>query len=330
MRRVLPAASGVWPVLAVVAVLLVCRPSTGRASATGGSENVDVNLVSERTSIRPGEPVQVGFHMKMKRGWHTYWKQPGDAGLPLRIEWALPAGFAAGPIEWPTPERIPTGELMSYGYGQEVLFGVTITPPARVGTDSVTIAGTFDWLECKDVCLSGSARLEIALPVGSDPPRPGPASRLFAEARSRMPGSPRGWSLAAAAGPRAIELSFRPPPGVSPRGGYLFVDQPLVVAHAAPQGFERAGERYRLTLTPAENAAEPPKRITGVLVLEGVPRGNGDALAVDVDAFPGDPAPAPAQRPATGPWSTAPVYAIVGVVLALAIAMALRRRGAKP
>jgi len=330
MHRALPAASRVWRVLAVVAVLLACRPSTGRASATGGSENVDVALVTERTSIRPGEPVRVGLHMKMKHGWHTYWKQPGDAGLPLRIVWALPAGFAAGPIEWPTPERIPTGELMSYGYGHEVLFGVTITPPAHVGTDSVTIGGTFDWLECKDVCLSGSARLEIALPVGSDAPRPGPASRLFVEARTRMPGSSRGWSLASAAGPRAIELSFRPPPGVSPRGGYLFVDQPLVVVHAAPQGFERAGERYRLTLTPAENAAEPPKRITGVLVLEGVPRGNGDAIAVDVEALPGDPAPAPARAPPTGPWSAAPVYAIVGVVLALALAMALRRRGAKP
>ena len=315
-------------------ILLAAMSATQSASpcfaaATGGSENVDVALVSEQTSIRPGEPFHVGLHMQMKHGWHTYWKQPGDAGLPLRIEWALPPGFVAGPIEWPAPERIPTGELMSYGYEHGVLLAVVIQPPARIETTSVTIAGTFDWLECKDVCVSGSAKLEISVPVRSTPPEPGRSARLFAEARSRLPRVPAGWSLAAAAGPHAIELSFRPPTGVVPRGAYLFVDQPLVVAHAAPQGFERTAERYRVTLTPAENAAEPPKRITGVLVLEGVPRSKGNAMAVDVEAVTGDPAPAPAQTPPTQPWSTALLYAIVAVAFALAFAVAMRRRAAK-
>lgn len=314
---------------AVVTLLLALPPPACFAAATGGSENVDVALVSERASIRPGEPLRVGLHMKMKHGWHTYWKQPGDAGLPLRIEWTLPPGFVAGPIEWPAPERIPTGELMSYGYGHEVLLAVAITPPARIETDSVTIGGAFDWLECKDVCISGSARLEIAVPTGSTPPEPGRSARLFAEARSRLPRAPDGWSLAAAAGSHAIELSFRPPTGVAPRGGYFYVDQPLVVAHAAPQGFERAGARYRVTLTPAENAAESPKRITGVLVLEGVPRSNGNAIAVDVEAVPGDPSPAPAQAPIARPWPMTALYAIVAVVFALALAVALRHRAAQ-
>jgi thiol:disulfide interchange protein DsbD len=288
---------------------------------------VNVALVSELVSIQPGESFRVGLHMKMNRGWHTYWKQPGDAGLPLRIEWTLPAGFAAGPIEWPAPERIPTGDLMSYGYEHEVLLGVTITPPARVGTDSVTIAGTFDWLECKDVCLAGSAELEIALPVRAGPAKPGPAARLFADTRSRLPRPPEGRSLTATAGPRAIELSFRPPPGVTPSGGYLFVDQPLVAEHAAPQGFERAGDRYRLTVTPAENAAGPPKRITGVLVLDGVSRTKGNAIAVDVEAIPGDPAPArPQQRRS---WPSWPLYAIVVGLLGLSLAIAWRRRASR-
>lgn len=299
------------------------------AVATGGGENVDVTLLAEPGSVRAGEPFHIGLHMKMKRGWHTYWKQPGDAGLPLRIEWTLPPGFVAGPIEWPAPERIPTGELMSYGYEHEVLLAVAMTPPAQIETDSITIGGTFDWLECKEVCISGSAKLEITMPVGSAPPEPGRPARLFAEARSRLPRSPTGWSLAAATGPRAIELSFRPPTGVVPRGGYLFVDQPLVVAHAAPQGFERVGDRYRVTLTPAENAPEPPRRITGVLVLDGVPRSKGNAIAVDVEAAPGDPTPAPAQAPATRPWPATSLYAIVAVMFALALAAALRRRAAR-
>jgi thiol:disulfide interchange protein DsbD len=286
--------------------------------------NVDVALVAEGGSIRPGEPFHVGFHMKMKRGWHTYWKQPGDAGLPLRIEWTLPAGFTAGPIEWPTPERIPTGELMSYGYEREVLLAVRITPPASIEPNSTTIAGDFDWLECKDVCLAGSARLELTVPVRAERAKRRPSARLFAEARARTPRSPDGWSLAATAGPRAIELSFRPPPGVSPRGAYFFVDQPLVAEYAAAQGFERVPGGYRLTIVPAENAASPPPQLTGVLVLDGVPRSKGSAVAVNVGATPGDPGPAPAQARHT--WPAMPLYAILIVLVALALMILLRRR----
>ena len=75
-----------------------------------------MELVSEHASVQPGRPFQVGLRMKLKRGWHTYWKQPGDAGMPLRIEWTLPSEFRPGPIEWPAPERIPTSRLLSYGY----------------------------------------------------------------------------------------------------------------------------------------------------------------------------------------------------------------------
>ena len=92
------------------------RPRRLRRRSTGRSENIVVELVSEHASVQPGRPFQVGLRMKLKRGWHTYWKQPGDAGMPLRIEWTLPSGFRPGPIEWPVPERIPTSGLMSYGY----------------------------------------------------------------------------------------------------------------------------------------------------------------------------------------------------------------------
>ena len=312
-------------ILATAGFLLAwSSPATCRATATGGSENVAVALLSEHASIRPSEPFRVGLRMKMKKGWHTYWKQPGDAGLPLRIEWTLPPGFTAGPIEWPAPERIPTGDLVSYGYERAVLLAVRITPPASVAAESVSIAGNFDWLECKDVCLAGSARLALTLPVRPERARPGPAAPLFAEARARLPRSPDEWSLAATAGSRAIELSFRPPHGVSPRGGYLFVDQPLVAEHAAPQGFERIRDGYRLTFTPAENAAGPPRRLTGVLVLDGVPRSKGNAIAVNVEATAGDPAPAAA--PARPAWPGKPLYAILIALVALALVAVLRRR----
>jgi len=312
--------------LVAVGVLLSSAPAC-RSGSIGGSENIDVALLSERASIQPGQSFRVGLHMKMKDGWHTYWKHPGDAGLPLRIEWALPPGFEAGPIEWPAPEPIPTGELMSYGYGHDVLLAVTITPPGRVAAESVTIAGTFDWLECKEACLAGSARLDLALPVRPEDPRPGRAAPLFAKARTRLPRSPDGWSMSAVAGPRAIELTFRPPTGVRPRGGTFFVDQPLVVEHAATQGFERSERGYRLTVVPAANAGSPPVRLTGVLVLDGFDS-KETAIAVNVEVTSGDPAPAPPLT-AKRDWPTAPLYATLIAMVGIAIVVALRRRAAR-
>jgi len=298
-----------------------------RGGAKGGSDQIEVALVAEHEAIRPGEPFQVGFHMRMKRGWHTYWKHPGDAGLPSYVVWTLPAGFTAGPIEWPVPERVSEGELMSYAYERDVLLTATITPPSVVPAESVTIAAEFEWLECKDVCIAGFDRFRLTIPVRPEASRPGSAAPLFAGNRRRMPRPPAGWSVAAKAGPRVIELSFRPPHGIRPRGAYFFIDQPLVVAHAAPQGFERVGDGFRLTMVPAENAPSPPRRITGVLTLDGLSRRDGSALAIDVAATPGDPAPAPAQRKRGGTFVA--IYAILLVLVGLALVLLRRRLSAR-
>jgi thiol:disulfide interchange protein DsbD len=318
--------------LQIAGLLAALFAGTGREASADAGGNISVALLSDQASVEPGRPFYVGLHMKMRRGWHIYWKNPGDSGLPLRITWNLPAGFAAGPIAWPAPERIPEKTLVSYGYGREVLIPIEITPPKRLAADSVTLAGTFEWLECKDVCLPGSSVLRLSLPVRSGPPAAGSNARLFAEARSRIPGPPVGWSFSAEAGPRAISLALRVPPGISPRGGYLFVDQPLVADYAAPQGFERIADGYRITVSPAPNASGAPKRLTGVLVLEGGAGAKSrTAVQVDVPVRPGDPAPAPAQpERAQAPAALyAALVALLGIGLALVLAGAMRSRRKK-
>ena len=75
-------------------------------------------------SAPPGfraQPTTVALRLKMKPGWHVYWQNPGDSGLPTTIDWKLPSGFAAGPIQWPAPHALPAGPLINYGYEGEVL-----------------------------------------------------------------------------------------------------------------------------------------------------------------------------------------------------------------
>jgi len=306
----------------IASALILCLPLTIGSTAAAASENVQVRLRSAVDAVSAGAPFTVLIHFQIRPGWHIYWKNPGDSGLPPRVTWMLPRGFQAGPIEWPVPERLLAEGLMSYGYTREATLPVRITPPATLGPDSVRIAGALEWLECKEACLAGSSALRLSLPVSPQLVK----GDSDVTARSRLPVSPDGWSLSAQAGSRAIALDFTPPRGITPKGAYFFVDQPLVTEHAAPQRFQRTRTGYRLTLEPAANASGNLARLSGVLEIEGSGRmKSGSAIQVDVPVVPGDPAPAPAP-------STPREWPVAATALALAFAVGLlifvRRRSA--
>lgn len=251
------------------------------SAAPPASKHVQVELVPEVESIRPGQPFNVGLLLHMDPEWHTYWKNPGDSGLPTRLTWTLPEGFRAGPIAWPFPGTFTQGPVTSYGYKGEVLLAVAITPPPKVAVGtSVTLAARADWLECRDICLPGRRDLSLVLPVRSEAPRPSAQwAPAFAAARARLPAPATGWTFEAQETAGRIVLDMHPPRTHPPiRGAYFFPDRGQVVDHAAPQAFSHVVGSYRLEMTPAPNAARP-------LALEGVLLTNGPAgtRAVRVD-----------------------------------------------
>ncbi len=83
-------------------------------------------LLSVETA-RPGDTIWAGVQLKMEPGWHTYWKNPGEAGQATEIKWQLPPGVTAGEIQWPLPEKIPPAEVTTYGYENEVVLLVPLT-----------------------------------------------------------------------------------------------------------------------------------------------------------------------------------------------------------
>jgi thiol:disulfide interchange protein DsbD len=223
----------------------------------------------------------------MAEGWHTYWKNPADSGLPTRMAWRLPEGFRAGPLQWPLPRRIAAPPLMSYGYEGEVLLPVEITPPPALSPGSeVRLTGRVDWLECQEACIPGRAELELVLPVRAEAPRPAPATAtLFRATRGLLPVPARGWDLKAAAAPGVLALSFRAPQ--APAGAYFFSDKPLVVEYPSPQTLRRVSGGHRLDITRAANGPAL-SHLTGVLLVEG----GAAPLAVEVDV-PVSPLAAP-------------------------------------
>lgn len=124
----------------------------------------------------------------MAPGWHTYSKDPGDSGLPTKIRWRLPDGFAAGEIQWPVPKRIETPPLVNFGYEDTVSLLVQLTPPSSLAGEKAILSAQVTWLECKDVCVPGKADVSLTVPVSSQPSPPtAEMASFFAEARARLP-----------------------------------------------------------------------------------------------------------------------------------------------
>src|SRR5438874_13694777 len=99
---------------------------------------VHARLVAEDSAVAPGGTITVALEEKIAPAWHTYWKNPGDAGAPTEIQWSLPPGWKAGAIQWPRPKRLPVGPLMDYGYEGTPWLLTTLTAPTTA-TGPVTI-----------------------------------------------------------------------------------------------------------------------------------------------------------------------------------------------
>jgi len=269
-------------VLAAAAALAAAPSVSAGAPAPG--HHVQAELVSEVESIQPGQPFWLGLHLKMEPGWHTYWKSPGDSGLPTRLAWRLPEGFAAAPIEWPYPKAFSQGPVTSYGYERDVLLPVRVTPPASLAPGrAVTLAARADWLECREQCLPGRAEVQVTLPVAVGAPLPAAAAAaVFAQTRQKLPTDPAGWTLEAADSGPAFQIAVRPPKTWGPiEQAYFFSEQAEVLDHSAPQMLSSAPAGYLLDLTPAPNVARPLARLRGVLVAVST-QGGTRALRVDV------------------------------------------------
>ena len=104
----------------------------------------------------------------MEPGWHTYWKNPGDAGSATKIKWQLPPGVSAGEIQWPLPEKLPPAEVSTYGYENEVVLLVPLTLASNLSAGSLNLAAKVSWLECKESCIPASANVATKINVGSE------------------------------------------------------------------------------------------------------------------------------------------------------------------
>ncbi len=266
----------------------IMAPMEG-ASASVSQPHVVAELIPERTTIAPGEPFDVALHLHMDPGWHTYWVNPGDAGLATMIKWTLPPGFTAGPIQWPTPEKHAMGPLVTYGYGGDVYLLTTITPPKGDLPQHFDVKAKATWLVCQEECIPGKAELTLPLDSGMLNLRlPVENTDFFAQARERMPVTGDFKQVSAAYKNGNCIITFitdNPLPAGRLKSAYFFAVQSNVV-NAAGNQMAVAGDYVPgLSLSiPLVQNGDSPAQLSGVLVSDEALIGK--AKAVYVPSFP--------------------------------------------
>jgi thiol:disulfide interchange protein DsbD len=257
-------------------------------SAPVKTEHVEAVLIPETDGAAPGSTLYVALRQTIVPGWHTYWRNPGDAGQATSVSWTLPAGWTAGDIVWPTPERYLTGPLMNYVYTRQVYLPVPVTVPANARPgQTVTLKAAADWLVCKDVCVPEDASLTLTLPVVSAPkvnPDGGAAVAAALQAAPKPAGLTARFSLAKG----VLSLSVVGPAvkGLDVSKAYFFPFNGAVIDQTRPQKAVRGSNGLTLALSPGYvfTHGKPPAALDGVIDL-------GDGKAFDVSATPGSPLP---------------------------------------
>lgn len=126
-----------------------------------GNDTVQVQLLATEAA-----PFTVALKFTIKPEWYLYWKNPGDAGLPIEVKWDLPEGYRVGELLHPTPSKFVYDEVIAYGYKRELVLLCTLTPPPGTPRAGGTVRANIDWLVCKESCVRGSATTELVLGSG--------------------------------------------------------------------------------------------------------------------------------------------------------------------
>lgn len=141
-------------------LFLACLLPIANAADRG---HATATWLAEKSEIEAGKPVRTVIRMIVAEGWHTYWENPGEVGIPIALKADLPDGWTMDKIQNPVPQRITASDLTSFCFEGEVLLPLTITPPLGFEGKLPALHGTLSWLACNDQgCIPGEAKLALA------------------------------------------------------------------------------------------------------------------------------------------------------------------------
>jgi DsbC/DsbD-like thiol-disulfide interchange protein/cytochrome c biogenesis protein CcdA len=272
-------------------LLLLTWPAIAQA------RGIEPELIAEGPAPAGGE-VELAIRMHTAPGWHGYWLNPGDAGLPMDVKWQLPAGFVVGPLRYPVPARLTVAGLMNYVYESDYSVLVRLKVPANA-SGTVPIRANARWLACTDkVCVPEQGEFSLDIPVGSGTPN----RAEFDEWRRALPRPLASVGHFAVEGDK-LRVAVPLPASIEVGEPYLFpmIDGP--VDYPAKQAFHRSGDWVVADL---QRKGAEPKEFAGLLAI-----GNGTGF--EFHAVPG---PVPEGGTTIGELGLqAVLWAVLGAIL---------------
>jgi DsbC/DsbD-like thiol-disulfide interchange protein/cytochrome c biogenesis protein CcdA len=255
-------------------------------------------LVAEWPAV-PGGQVELAIVMHTRPGWHGYWLNPGDAGLPMKIKWQLPKGARLSPLRFPVPDRLLVAGIVNYVYERDHALLTRLTVP-KDATGVLPLRAEAQWLACTDkVCVPEQGSIALDLPVGT-----GAATERarFDEWRRALPrplASPAKFALTK----DEVEIAIPLPASVEVGEPYFFPADDGPIDYAAPQSFRRKGD---LLIAELKRRRGEPVRLSGVLAF-------GEGRGLEINAVPGEVPKG--GSPVGGLGANALLYAILGALI---------------
>lgn len=244
------------------------------------------SLISDTKAVAASQPFTLGIRFTLAEHWHLYWRFPGDSGAAPEVEWSLPPGFEAGPIQWPLPRLLKSeGDLFTNVYENEVLFPVEIRPPAQIPAAPFVITAKLKWYVCSETCLPGDGEVSLSLSPGE--PAPDNAD-LFALWKSRLPqSSPAPFQLKWTKNKDSVTVAVT---GLEDSGKVEFYPIPprgVMAEHPEPLASDPKGRTFRIPSPEAGLASEDWKAL--VVLEEGGARRGWEVSATFSQSAGGSP-----------------------------------------
>jgi thiol:disulfide interchange protein/DsbC/DsbD-like thiol-disulfide interchange protein len=258
--------------LAALASLLA--GGEARAQLGPGEKAMDVRLAAETSTPAAGETIKLILKMTPKQTWHGYWKNPGDAGVPMRIDWSLPKGVAVGEPAYPVPDRLMISGIMNYVYeGPYALLIDMKVPEGAPPGAKLPLRATIDYLVCtKEICVPETAKVALDLSVASRP-----QARQPIDAALRALPKPLGSKGTFERRDGKLRIAFPIPASLQVTDPYFFPETDGALQYSAPQSVSRNGDRLIVEVAAAGGA---PPLVQGVLRI-------GKDLGLSASARPG-------------------------------------------
>lgn len=276
-----------WIALLTLIAVSIFTNVTGTALATEETSQefvdladpVQVALVAKEEGVLAGRPFKVAVSLRMVKDWHSYWKNPGDTGMPPEIQWTLPQGFTVRAVKWPCPERFSSEMGVSFGYQGSIYVIAEIIPPESLTINTVPIDAQVSWMACYDSCVPGTSSAHLSLPVVSS--EPAVTKQWIDEVSSSERALPRDDLKA--------ELIKRDGQWILAFGGmdsvkeaYFFAEQSGVLDHNADQQLSCQEGRCELKLLAAGDRIHSLEQLRGVLRLGSSRDSNATSLSWEV------------------------------------------------